>query len=226
MPLPALRQVQFEGWTCPASLQTFIAEAGMGAHAKVIAGFNGHHGATEGYDGEVLTNAGPKPVGTATLSSRATAHLTFLLGGVRRALDGPQCGRLRLAGSFAEQWAPLFPNLRRSANSAAWAINWGQERRYGGSYSCLDRGQYTAAIDHLYFEGDEEERQVGFVAQPRLHRRGLQRGLLGLHGRRGADRLAGGQARGRRIGLIHSSSGIRAHKKGAAEAAPFLCKKL
>ena len=29
----------------------------------------------------------------------------------------------------------------------------------------MDRGQYTAAMDHFFFEGDEDERQVSFVGQ-------------------------------------------------------------
>ena len=68
-----------------------------------------------------------------------------------------------MANTFTAQTAPLFPGLSSARNGTAWAINWAQEAGFGGSYSCFNRGQYTAAMDHLYFEGDEEERQVAFV---------------------------------------------------------------
>ncbi len=42
MPLPALRQVQFEGVELPASLQTFIAEAGMGGACQGHRGIQRH----------------------------------------------------------------------------------------------------------------------------------------------------------------------------------------
>ncbi len=162
MPLPALRQVQFEGVELPASLQTFIAEAGMGAHAKVIAGFNGTPWRAEGYNGEALTNAGFQTCWDSNALTAGDGSLTFLLGGDAGDAVDPNAAAA-VADSFAEQWAPLFPNLAGARNSAAWAINWGQEQHYGGSYSCLNRGQYTAAMDHFYFEGDADERQVGFV---------------------------------------------------------------
>jgi monoamine oxidase len=162
MPLPAMRQVQFEGLDLPSSLQTFIAEAGMGDHAKVIAGFNGTPWRAAGFDGEVLTNAGPQTCWDSNLLKPGDGSLTFLLGGSEAAaLD--VSASVGLASSFTSQLAPLFPELPSALSGVGWAINWGQESGFGGSYSCLDRGQYTAAIDHLYFEGDEEERQVGFV---------------------------------------------------------------
>ena len=162
LPLPALRQVQFEDVDMPETLETFIAEAGMGEHAKVIAGFNGTPWRTEGYDGEVLTNAGPQTCWDSNLLKAGEGSLTFLLGGDAAAAMDPNAAA-SLADGLVQEIEPLFPNLSDGRNSAAWAINWGQEPRYGGSYSCFGRGQYTAAIDHFYFEGDEEERQVGFV---------------------------------------------------------------
>ena len=162
MPLPALRQVQFEGLDLPASLETFIAEAGMGNHAKVIAGFNGTPWRNAGFDGEVLTDTGPQTSWDSNLLKGGDGSLTFLLGGdVAGTLDVSAAPEL--AGYFCSQLAPLFPEIPAAATGSAWAVNWGEESGYGGSYSCFDRGQYTAAMDHFYFEGDEDERQVGFV---------------------------------------------------------------
>lgn len=161
MPLPAMRQVQFEGLDLPASLETFIAEAGMGEHAKVVAGFHGTPWRDAGYDGEVLTNAGPQTCWDSNALEGGDGSLTFLLGGdAAAAIDASAAASL--ADDYAGHIEPLFPGLQGQHNGAAWAVNWGQEPGYGGSYSCFDRGQYTAAIDHFYFEGDEEERQVGF----------------------------------------------------------------
>ena len=64
---------------------------------------------------------------------------------------------------FTADLAPLNLGLSDARSGNDWAINWAQEEGYGGSYSCLDRGQYTAAMDHFFFGGDEDERQVSFV---------------------------------------------------------------
>ena len=162
LPLPALRQVQFEGVDMPGALETFIAEAGMGKHAKVIAGFNGTPWRSEGYDGEVLTNAGPQTCWDSNLLQAGDGSLTFLMGGDAAAAVDANAAEA-LANDFAQELEPLFPNLSSARNGHAWAVNWGQQMGFGGSYSCFGRGQYTAAIDHFYFEGDEDERQVGFV---------------------------------------------------------------
>jgi len=162
LPLPALRQVQFQGVDLPTSLETFIEAAGMGVHAKIVAGFNGTPWRDAGFDGEVLSNAGLQTCWDSNPLQQGDGSLTFLLGGAAAAATDPNAAEA-MANTFTAQTAPLFPGLSSARNETAWAINWAQESGYGGSYSCFNRGQYTAAMDHLYFEGDEEERQVAFV---------------------------------------------------------------
>ncbi|MCH1583150.1 MAG: FAD-dependent oxidoreductase [Flavobacteriales bacterium] len=162
MPLPALRQVAFEGVDLPDTLKTYIAEAGMGVHAKVIAGFTGTPWRNAGYDGEVLSNAGLQTCWDTNPLQAGDGSLTFLLGG-DAAVDLSPSSADTLADGFTDHLSALYPELPGARNGVAWAMNWGQEAGFEGSYSCLNRGQYTAAMDHFYFEGDQEERQVGFV---------------------------------------------------------------
>ncbi len=161
-PLPALRQIDLGGLDLPEALQTYIATAGMGEHAKVVAGFNGTPWRDAGFDGEVLTNAGCQTCWDSRPFETGPGALTFLLGGDAAAAVNPSEAGM-LADTFSGQLGPLYPGLSDARSGVHWAVNWGQEAGYGGSYTCLGRGQYTAAIDHLYFDGDEEERQVAFV---------------------------------------------------------------
>ena len=162
VPLPAMRHINFEGLDLPQGLDDYIATAGMGEHAKVVAGFNGTPWRNAGFDGEVLTNAGCQTCWDSQPFGAGPGALTFLLGGDDAAAVDPAAAGT-MADTFANQLAPLYPGLPDTRSGVHWAVNWGQEAGYGGSYTCLGRGQYTAAIDHLYFEGDPEERQVAFV---------------------------------------------------------------
>ena len=128
----------------------------------MVAGFNGAPWRDAGFDGEVLTNAGCQTCWDSQPFGAGPGALTFLLGGDDAAAVDPAAAGT-MADAFASQLAPLYPGLPDTRSGVHWAVNWGQEAGYGGSYTCLGRGQYTAAIDHLYFEGDPEERQVVFV---------------------------------------------------------------
>lgn len=162
LPLPALRTIEFQGIDIPSALADYIADTGMGTHAKVIAGVDSKPWSEAGYDGEVLTDAAPQTCWDSNPLLQGPGSLTFLLGGEAGAevhandADG-------IVTQFVEDLAPLNLGLSDIRSGHDWAINWAEEEGYGGSYSCLDRGQYTAAMDHFFFGGDEDERQVSFV---------------------------------------------------------------
>ena len=162
LPLPALRTIELEGVDLPESLEDFIAFAGMGTHSKAIAGFESTPWREAGFDGEVLTNAGLQTCWDSHPLLDGPGSLMFLLGGDEGA-DVVTAEVGNLIGQFTEQLDPLGLGLSGIRNGSEWAINWTQEAGYGGSYTCLDRGQYTAAMNHFFFGGSEEERQVGFV---------------------------------------------------------------
>ena len=162
LPLPALRTIEFQGVDMPSALTDYIAEAGMGTHAKVIAGFDSKPWVGAGYEGEVLTDASPQTCWDSNPFLEGAGSLTFLLGG--DAGEGVNANDAdALVTQFTEDLAPLNLGLSDARSGDDWAISWVQEEGYGGSYSCLDRGQYTAAMDHFFFGGDEDERQVSFV---------------------------------------------------------------
>ena len=162
LPLPALRTIEFQGVDMPSALTDYIAEAGMGTHAKVIAGFDSKPWVGAGYEGEVLTDASPQTCWDSNPFLEGAGSLTFLLGG--DAGEGVNANDAdALVTQFTEDLAPLNLGLLDARSGDDWAISWVQEEGYGGSYSCLDRGQYTAAMDHFFFGGDEDERQVSFV---------------------------------------------------------------
>lgn len=162
LPLPALREVDLGGIALPPALESYIAEAGFGAHAKVIAGYSGTPWRDEGYDGEALSDMDFQTAWDSNPVLAGPGSLTFLLGGSEAAsVEASAAGAL--ADGFSADLAPLFPGLSSWRNGVAWAVNWATEPGFGGSYACLGRGQYTAVMDHLYFGGDEEERQVCFV---------------------------------------------------------------
>ncbi len=162
LPLPALRTVHFQGVDMPSALTDYITDAGMGTHAKVIAGFDSKPWVEAGYEGEVLTDASPQTCWDSNPFLEGAGSLTFLLGG--DAGEGVNANDAdALVAQFTADLAPLNLGLSDARSGNDWAINWALEEGYGGSYSCLDRGQYTAAMDHFFFGGDEDERQVSFV---------------------------------------------------------------
>lgn len=162
LPLPALRQVDLSDIELPPALQAYIAEAGFGAHAKVVVGFDGTPWRDAGYDGEAVSDRAFQTSWDSNPLLGGPGSLTFLLGGDDASTV--QAGQAEaLAAGFTADMEPLFPGLAAGRNGAAAAINWELEPGFGGSYACLDRGQYTAVMDHLYFGGGEDERQVCFV---------------------------------------------------------------
>lgn len=163
-PFPALRKVKLE-LALPELFRQFIAEAGLGANEKLIAGFNERfwHG-PQGFSLAAWTDFGFSEVWDETQRQpqRRDGALNFFLG-------GNQARRLNnrsykpLARKFISELDEFIPGAIAAANGTLVKSAWGDNPHVGGGYASFKPGQLTAFSEYFWVEGDlASAQQVAF----------------------------------------------------------------
>jgi monoamine oxidase len=163
-PFPALRKVKLQ-LALPELFRQFIAEAGLGANEKLIAGFNQRFWhSPQGFSLAAWSDLGFSEVWEETQRQpqRPDGALNFFLGGDQaRQLNNRTYKQM--ARKFISGLDGFVPGAIASANGTVVKSAWGDNPHVGGGYASFKPGQLTAFSEYFWMEGDmASAQQVAF----------------------------------------------------------------
>lgn len=161
LPFPALRRVNIQA-PLPALFRRFIAEAGLGANEKLIAGFERRFWRQPaGFGVAAWTDLGFAEVWDESQRQpqRRDGALNFFLGGEPARQFDQTADFKAVATRFIADLDNFVPGAVAAANGAAVRSDWGNSPYTGGGYANFSPGQLSKFAEYFWVEARPADAQ-------------------------------------------------------------------